>query len=126
MNINAAFPSRYLKAADLGDATPIVTIDRVAVEEVGQEREHRPVVYFVGKQKGVVLNKSNAAAIAQLAGPETEEWPGTQVQLYVAMVSFRGEEVEAIRIRAPRPVAAAPKPKPQPVNEPLSADEIPF
>lgn len=126
MNINTAFPSKYLKAADLGDATPVVTISHVDMELMpGDARETRPVCYFEGKQKGVVLNRTNSNAIAQVAGsPETDNWAGVQVQLYVAIVSFKGEEVEAIRIRAPR-VAAKPKPKPAAV-EPDDLEDAPF
>jgi hypothetical protein len=47
-----------------------------------------------------------------------------QVQLYVAIVSFKGEEVEAIRIKAPQ---AASKPKPVAPPVAIAAeDEIPF
>jgi hypothetical protein len=126
MNINTAFPSKYLKAADLGEATPVVTISHVDMELMpGDAKEMRPVAFFEGKQKGVVLNRTNSNAIAQIAGsPETDDWAGVQVQLYVAIVSFKGEEVEAIRVRAPR-VAAKPKPKPAPVAEP-DEDSTPF
>lgn len=126
MNVNTAFPSKYLKAADLGDTQPVVTISHVEIEEVGQDKEKRPVCYFQGKVKGVVLNRSNANSITAISGtPETDEWPGVQVQLYVAVVSFRGEEVEAIRMRAPK---VAPKPRPAPVPPPpeMTADDIPF
>jgi hypothetical protein len=127
VNIDNAFPSKYLRAADLGDAQPVVTIARVAVEAVGREQEQKPVVYFVDKAKGVVLNKTNSRAIAQIAGSsETDDWGGTQVQLYVATVEYSGESMEAIRIRAPKTTA---KPRPAPVVAPPSdipTDDIPF
>ena len=124
MNISTAFPSKYLRAADLPEgAAPILTIDHVAIEEVGQDREARPVIYFTGKQKGMVCNKTNARAIAAIAGDdETDHWSGVQVQLYVAIVSYQGEDVEALRVRAPkRP--APPKPKPAPVAD---DGDVPF
>jgi len=130
MDINGAFPSKYLKASDIAAAQPVVQIDRVVVEQVGREQEHKPVVYFVGKSKGVVLNKTNARAIAQIAGSsETDDWAGTSVQLYVAQVEFSGESMEAIRIRAPR--AAQPKRQPTPPTPPPppaaeDADDCPF
>lgn len=127
MDVNAAFPSKYLKAADIGEAKPTVVIDRVQMEAVGREQEQRPVVYFTGKSKGVVLNKTNAKAIAQIAGTaETDDWSGVRVQLFVSMVDYGGESVEAIRVRAPKP-ASAPAPKPQPEPEPgVDEDPIPF
>lgn len=35
MNVNQAFPSQYLKEADVGESEPVVTIERVELEEVG-------------------------------------------------------------------------------------------
>jgi hypothetical protein len=82
MNIDSAFPSNYLKASDLGDAQPVVTIDRVEVEAVGRDKEMKPVVYFRGKEKGIVLNKTNAKKIADLTGSkDTEDWSGCKVRI---------------------------------------------
>lgn len=104
MNINEAFPSKFLKAPDLNGGSPTVTIDRVTVEEVG-EGERKPCVYFVGKEKGVVLNKTNATNIADAYGPDTDDWTGKKVTLFTAWVDFNGRSMEAIRIRK----ADAPK-----------------
>jgi hypothetical protein len=130
-NIHDAFPSKYLRATDLGGASPVVTIDRVDFEPVGRTREMKGVVYFVGKNKGLVLNKTNATKIAEVVGsPETDEWAGGKVQLYATEVEFQGEAVETIRCKAPtigrKP---APKPAPAPVVEDadtVNLDEIPF
>lgn len=121
MNINALFPSKYLKAADLGDRTPIVTIDHVALEELGQEKESRPVVYFSATPKGLILNKVNARTIAQIAGEDdTDLWPGVQVQLFTVQVTFRGELMETIRVRYPK---ASPRVKATPAVA-TGADEL--
>lgn len=127
MNIDSAFPSTYLKASDLGDNQPVVTIDRVEVEPVGRDKEMKPVVYFRGKEKGVVLNKTNSRKIAELTGSkDTDDWTGCQIRLYATETEFGGEMVECIRVKA---AAAQPKPKPAPA--PVAAaeitdDEIPF
>jgi hypothetical protein len=102
MNINDAFPSKYLKAADIPEGNPVVTIRVVTTEEVGRDKEERPVLYFEGEEKGIILNKTNATNISKLYGYETEDWPGRQVALGVAMVDFQGQSVEAIRIYPPR------------------------
>jgi hypothetical protein len=102
MNINDAFPSQYLKASDLGEAQPIVAIDRVEVEPVGRGKEMKPIVYFAGKQKGMVLNKTNSKKIAEIAGsPDTDDWSGVNIKLFATEVDFQGETVEAIRVKAP-------------------------
>lgn len=140
MNINDAFPSNYLKASDLGDAQPVVTIDRVEIEPVGRDKDMKPVVYFAGKQKGIVLNKTNSKKIAEIAGSnDTDDWHGVQVKLYATEVEFQGETVEAIRIKAPtkppaaravaRPAPRAPQPPPPDTDDEfvaISEDEIPF
>ncbi len=129
-SIDSVFPSHYLKASDLGDAQPVVTIDRMATEPVGRDKEIKPVLYFRGKDKGLILNKTNAGKIAQLTGSkDTDDWAGCQLRLYVTEVEFGGESVEAIRVKAAG-VAAKPKAKPQHEPEPaadeMGDDEIPF
>ena len=125
MNINDAFPSNYLKASDLGEAQPVVTIDRVEVEPVGRGKEMKPVIYFAGKQKGMVLNKTNSKKIAEIAGShDTDDWAGVQVKLFSTEVDFQGETVEAIRVKSAQ--AAKAKPKPAPVDVDVDLEEVPF
>jgi hypothetical protein len=138
MNINDAFPSNYLKASDLGEAQPIVAIDRVDVEPVGRGKEMKPVVYFAGKSKGMVLNKTNSKKIAEIAGSmDTDDWHGVQIKLFATEVDFQGETVEAIRVKSaaqkPARTMARPAPRPEPEPEPeyasvgnISDEDIPF
>lgn len=114
--IGDKFPSNYLKASDLNGRIVTVTIDRVEDEQVGRDKEWKPVVYFQGKDKGVVLNRTNAKAITQIAGTdETDEWRGVAVALFATMVEFGGESVEAIRIKSPMRAAVKP---PAPLLQP--------
>jgi len=118
-NIYDAFPSKYLKASDLQGRQPIVTIDRVEYEEVGKQRDRKPILYFANKDKGMVLNKTNANKVIAITGSAvTEEWQGAAVQLFVAQVEFQGDMVDAIRIKQPvrgqKPAPAPPKPAPAP------------
>ncbi len=70
MKINEAFPSNYLKAADLQDREVTVTMADVKMEKLGDDS--RPVLYFRGKEKGLVLNKTNANNIASRYGDDTD------------------------------------------------------
>lgn len=101
MNINESFPSKYLKASDI-DGNPTVTIANVAEEEVGKDKEMRPVLYFDGEEKGIILNKTNATNISKLYGYETDDWRGKKVMLGTTYVDFQGQSVEAIRIYPPK------------------------
>src|SRR3990167_176981 len=116
------FPSKYLRAADLNGKEPIVTIDHIAVETLGDDS--KPVVYFVGKSKGLVLNKTNWNAIEEIAGQDdSDQWKGVRVKLFMAKVEFQGKRVPAIRVDAP--MSTRPAPPPEPVDA-LNDSDIPF
>lgn len=101
MLISAAFPSNYIKAADLQNQNVMVVIERIQIEDVGDET--KPVLYFQNKAKGMVLNKTNANNIALVYGDETDDWLGKELVLYPTMVDFQGRSVPAIRVRVPAP-----------------------
>ncbi len=44
--VSDAFPSNWLKAVDLKNKTIKVTIDKVIFEEIGQNKDKKPVMYF--------------------------------------------------------------------------------
>jgi hypothetical protein len=72
-NINDAFPSKYLKANDLKGNRVTVTMSHVDYETIAEER--KAVLFFRGKEKGLVLNKTNASMIVELTGTtETDDW----------------------------------------------------
>ncbi len=121
MDINAAFPSKYLKAADLPDnEDTILEIDSVVIEEVGRDQEKRPVIYFKDEPRGMVLNKTNANTITKLYTKETNSWKGKPVALYVTEVQFGSDMVESIRIKT-----KVPKDKPKGIKQvPLEEDEL--
>ncbi len=101
MRISEAYPSKYFKAADLDGQDRTVTIRACVQEELGQgsEMEVKPVLYFSGGQKGLVLNKTNAQAIAEDYGDDTEAWTGRDIVLFVQKVTFQGKLTPAIRVR---------------------------
>jgi hypothetical protein len=133
MRISDQFPSDYLRATDLNGKEVTYTMRSVAVEQIGADREDKPVLYFEGQQKGMILNKTNAASIAHLYGDDTDDWDGEAITLFSAIVSFQGQNVPAIRLKAPsrkktaKPgmPTAAPVPKQAAPSE-SGNDEIPF
>ena len=100
-HIDDFFPSKYLKASDLQGRDVKVTIQSLIPEQFENDgkTDTKLVVYFVGKEKGVVLNKTNAGTIAAAYGYDYTTWSGNQITLYTAMVDAWGETKEAIRIR---------------------------
>lgn len=108
MNVNDAFPSKYIKADDLKDKAIKVCIDSYEIETVGQgeDAEEKPVLYFRDKKKGLVLNITNARMIADRFGGEMDNWTGKEIELYGDRVPFGGKIVDAIRVRHVIPPAA--------------------
>jgi len=101
MKITDAFPSKYLKAGDVGEELN-VTIMEVQIEEMENqqgETENKPVIYFKGHKKGMVLNKTNFASIAFQCGDDTEEWAGKEITLYAPMVSAFNKVQPALRVK---------------------------
>lgn len=114
MKIGAAFPGAYLKAADLAGKRVGVVIERVEMEDIGGET--KPILHFRGKERGLVLNKTNANSISMILGTdETDNWPGKRVTLYPSKTDFQGKRVDCIRVDSPQP-GAAPVPPPPPVQ----------
>jgi hypothetical protein len=102
MHINRMFPNHYLKAADLQNRPQVVVIDTCNLEAVGDD-ETKPVLGFRNTSLKLVLNRTNAEAIAELYGEDSDHWIGQAVELYPARVPFRAKMVDAIRIRPPTP-----------------------
>ena len=119
MRISSAFPSPYLKAADLQGRRVPVKISRVEMQEFTDEV--KPVVYFEGKPKGLVLNKTNANTISAAYGDETEDWEGKETVLYEAEVEYQGRRMPGIRCI----VQSQRKPQTPPADVGPD-DEIPF
>ena len=123
--MNEAFPGQYIKAADLQGKRVAVVIDEVQMEDIGGEQ--KPVLHFKGKERGMVLNRTNATMISEiLASDETDDWSGGEVVLYSTKVDFQGRRVDAIRVDYPAKGKAKPKPKePEPTDE-TTDDSVPF
>ncbi len=110
MDIENAFPSKFLKAANLGGKTIRLKMTNVVMEKLGDDE--RPVVYFNGTTKGLVLNKTNANVINEMYGRETDNWIGKDIDIYPTRVEYAGRMVDGMRVRIP---ATPPKGKAAPV-----------
>jgi len=134
-NINEMFPSKYLKAADLPEGGVVVTMGQVIREEI-EPGKPMYVLHFQGKDRGLVLNKTNANMIGHIFGGQTEGWKGHQITLVKEPVSFQGKIVDAIRVKPAQsfpeggpdvmpPQQQAPQAAPQTGSEGFD-DDIPF
>lgn len=103
MHYRLLHPNDYVGAHDLGGQDHAVTIEAVLPKEEltmqGGKKETKPVLTFVGRKKKLVLNKTNAKAIAKLHGTDTSNWIGKQITLYPSHTKCGKETVECVRIR---------------------------
>ena len=131
MKVSEAFPSKYIKAADLKGQNVTVKMDRIECETIGDDT--KVILYFHGKEKGLVLNVTNKNMIVDLYGSETEDWVGQPIILYEAMVQYQSKMVPAVRLKAPprQPRAQVTTGRQQPATKPAAQeddmnDSIPF
>lgn len=126
------FKGSYLKADDLQNRRVRVTIDDVTMEEIGHDdkKERRAVAHFAGKDKGLVLNKTNWSILEEVCGSlDSDDWRGYGVTLYVAKVDYQGKRVPAVRISDQPGDTTAPagrEREPGDDDAPVTADDIGF
>lgn len=106
MNINELYPSDYLKASDLKGKAVKLKMREVDIKELGSDK--KPVLYFDGKEKGLVLNKTNGMIIASAYGPETANWAGKEVKVYPGKTQFNGQMVDCIKVEVIPTIAEGP------------------
>ena len=120
---NELFPSKYLKAGDLQAAQVAVTIASLEIEEVGMDKEEKPVLHFNSTKKAMVLNLTNYNSIAEMFGEETDQWTGKQIVLFPTVTQFGNKMVDAIRIK-PVEITTVATPAPAITAEPEPAHEL--
>lgn len=108
------FPSKYVAAVDV--QVPVqVQISRIDMEEVGDAKDSKPVLYFTGKKKGMVLNKTNANRIAEKYGEEVSAWMGKTITLYASETDFQGKVVPCVRVKVDAVLAQQAEPSAAPI-----------
>lgn len=146
MKISDEFPSKYLKSSDLKGQEIRVTMGRVEREEIGSDK--KLVLYFKGKEKGMVLNKTNANTIGDFYGDDSDDWYEQPLILFAIRTEYQGKPVDGLRCRIPTakdnrdapprrvtggisdslqhdPISSGP-PAGHPASAPFTDDDIPF
>ena len=129
MRMSNAFPSKYLKAADIPEGRDVsLQIDEVRMESMPQSREEKPVLYFIGKEKGLILNVCNNNTIVDEYGDESEAWHGRPIVLFASRTDYQGKHVGCLRVRVPRsaPAPVAPRQETPVAADYAATDDIPF
>lgn len=120
--------SKFLKAADLQGGKPVVEIEDADVHEntYNGETKKQIVLKFVGKEKCLGLNKTNARKIAALIGTEDFlEWIGWRIRLFEDQTELDGKTVPCIRVYPDLPEQTNKKAKAAAASS-VDDSEIPF
>lgn len=88
MNVRNVFPSKWLSADDLGQRRVEVVIAGATMEEVHNrvtnQKERKLAVAFEKATKRLLVNKTQAFAMAEIAGSdETDDWVGVRISMKV-------------------------------------------
>jgi hypothetical protein len=127
LDYRAFYDATYIRAWDLPPGKDVaVLIDRVEGETIkGVDKEdRRPVIYFAGKKKGLVLNKGMGKTIKGMYGRFVRDWIGKPIALYATSVNAFGETHDVVRVR-PSPPKRQRATAPQAPAPALPAASIP-
>ena len=121
MKVSEKYSGKYLKAEHLQGREVRVQIAHLDEDvEMGEKKEKKDVIFFVGETKGLVLNRTNAETLAQALGDDSEGWHGASAVLY----AVKTPTGDGIRIR----VQSRPAKQNKSYNEadppPIAAEEL--
>jgi len=111
----------FLKTEDLQGRAVRVVIEAIQIEEVKGEDgiEKKLVAHFVGKDKALILNRTNCEMLEQIIGTDDyASWAGHRVVLYPTTTKFGAKTVPCLRMRSEQAPAPPPPPPPPPAREP--------
>ena len=97
MDINQAFPSKYIKSDDLQGQRIPLTIMAVNMVDIG-DGEYKLGIKFFNKDKLFICNKTNAMMMASAWGNDTDAWAGKELELYAQPVNFQGRMVQGLTV----------------------------
>lgn len=96
--VSQIYPSPWLKVFGLQGRAVAVKIQKATVEQIRQyngQKEARIVLDFAGKSKRLILNKTQAFAVATVAGTEDlDQWVGVDLVLKVATLKTGKPTIE--------------------------------
>jgi hypothetical protein len=129
MDMTKIFPSPWFAASDFDAIGKEMTIGNVMMQQVSAE--FKPVVYFHGQEKALVLNPTNNKLMIAMFGGDSKNWTGKNVVLYSFSAVFQGQPQSRLGVRAPDGRATPAEPVSPPSSRPLPRtddmnDEVPF
>lgn len=102
----------YLKTEDLQGHAAKAVIESVEIEDVKGDDgvERKLIARFVGKEKALILNRTNCEMLDQIIGSDDyQAWVGHTVVLYPTTTKFGNKTVPCLRIRAVQQAHETPR-----------------
>ena len=103
LNDNELFPAKFLNATNLPHPGGVVEIERVELQMIGTPPKRKAVVYFLGLEQGLPLNRINFSTLVGAYGRNENTWRGKSVALRKERVPFAGKMTDAVRVHIPEP-----------------------
>jgi hypothetical protein len=111
MNIYSTDLFTYMAGDMIGQSQIVLTIADVTMENMNSGKggaQTKPCLRFKERSKLMVLNKTNAKALAAVLGPETENWKGARVTIAAPVVDAFGKSARSLRVIEVQPPAQIP------------------
>ena len=125
MNINQVFSGASFVKEDFPHPHTL-TIQSVGMKTF-DDGKSAIELQFVGENKTLICNKTNAQLIASQHGPETDHWIGKQITLYCdPTVSFGGNIVGGIRVQVAGMQVQMMQQQPNHTVPNVNTNDIPF
>ena len=93
----------FLKCEDLKGNRLSVEIEAIEVRDFFNKGEQQISISFKGKEKVLVLNKTNAKTIAKDYGDDETQWPGAKIIVFPTTCEYENKTVPCIRIMTDKP-----------------------
>lgn len=132
MDMRKVFTSSFFRADDFDSEGRMYTIRIVMMQQINQE--WKPVMYFEGQKRALVLNQTNSIAISQFPGftPESDNWANRRIVLFSYHAMFQNKPQVRIGVRLPDSKSKLAEPDKITGDEPETkrkeelSDPIPF
>ncbi|HEY5125748.1 MAG TPA: hypothetical protein VIJ35_00345 [Bradyrhizobium sp.] len=121
MDMRKYVTGTFVSLEDLRDSPP----RSEKIVDVVEGKYEKPNLVFEGGDM-VGVNTTNGRVLMRAFGPETNDWVGREVELYVGPLEYQGGVQDGVRIK---PITAETELEPEPKQKPPGGemdDEIPF
>jgi hypothetical protein len=94
-------PTQHLCGSDLQGVDHTVTIARIEIEQVGDERTNKPILYFAeAGYKGMICGSRVSQNIQRALGSGiVGDWIGKKIQIYGTEEKNFGQVKDVVRVR---------------------------